>query len=149
MSSPIELFDKPRLAVDLPIAFGDVQLNPAQELSRPRPQSDRHADVPLGVNTGTTASSRARPGRSVGRRAEPLTNMGVGFGRRPIYVRHVAIGAGAQILFREPSPSLVLTSRPEIAGQASGEALASLVDLHQLLPAVMAATHATTRLMTK
>ena len=52
MSSPIELFDKPRLAVDLPIAFGDVQLNPAQVLEEQRALV--HVQGPKGIASGST-----------------------------------------------------------------------------------------------
>jgi hypothetical protein len=48
----------------------------------------------------------------------------------------------AQILLGEACPSLVVNSRPQIAGPAASEALASIVDFDQLLPTVMAATHA-------
>ena len=51
---------------------------------------------------------------------------------------------GAQVLLGEASPSLVVRRRPEIAGQAAGHALTAIVDLDQLLPAVIAAIHVAT-----
>ena len=48
----------------------------------------------------------------------------------------------AQILFREPDPTLPATRRPQIAGNASTQMLAAIVDLDKLLPAVMTAIHA-------
>lgn len=50
----------------------------------------------------------------------------------------------AQIFHREPGPTLRVTRRPQIAGNASGKTLAVIVDLNQLLSAVMAAIHAAT-----
>ena len=49
----------------------------------------------------------------------------------------------AQVFHREPGPPLPVTARPQIAGQAAGKALAPIVDLDKLLPAVMAMIHAT------
>jgi hypothetical protein len=48
----------------------------------------------------------------------------------------------SQIFLGEPRPPLAVTSRPQISGQAAGQPLATIVDLDQLLVAVMAALHA-------
>jgi hypothetical protein len=48
----------------------------------------------------------------------------------------------AQIFFREPDPTLPATRRPQIAGNASSQTLAAIVDLDELLSAVMTAIHA-------
>ena len=47
----------------------------------------------------------------------------------------------AEIFHREPSPPFPVTTRPQIAGQATGKALASNIDLDKFLPAVVAAIH--------
>ena len=44
-------------------------------------------------------------------------------------------------VFRELRPNLSVARGPEIARDASGQLLATIVDLDQLLPAVMAAIH--------
>jgi hypothetical protein len=47
----------------------------------------------------------------------------------------------AQIFLGKPDPTIAFCGSPEIASQAAGHALASIVDLYKLLPAVIAATH--------
>ena len=39
----------------------------------------------------------------------------------------------AQIFFREPDPTLPVSRRPQIAGNASSQTLAAIVDLDELL----------------
>ena len=48
----------------------------------------------------------------------------------------------SQIFLGEPRPTLAVTSRPQITGQAASQPLATVVYLDQLLVAVMAALHA-------
>ena len=49
----------------------------------------------------------------------------------------------AQIFFGEPHPSISVGGRPYIACQAPAQAQAVVLDLYDLLTAVMAAIHAT------
>ena len=48
----------------------------------------------------------------------------------------------AEVFDREPRPTLAVTGRPEIAGDASPQTLTAIVNHDKLLPAVMATLHA-------
>jgi hypothetical protein len=47
-----------------------------------------------------------------------------------------------EVFHRESRPSFRVPRRPQIAGYASSQTLAAIVDLDKLLPAIMAALHA-------
>jgi hypothetical protein len=49
---------------------------------------------------------------------------------------------GAEVFFREPHPLLAVNGCPKVAGQASRQPLAAIVDLDEFLLAVIAAIHA-------